>query len=121
VQLFWLGIFSLTAKAALSISFDGEKAALVHLFCFSSVLYSYIVDVSIFRIEFDQNFITIGLCIVVFSMASLIVRSISERQQEEQEDLSRQQRLFEKIKEQQHTVREIIVNGEVILLRTNVE
>jgi hypothetical protein len=83
VQLFWLGILSLTAKAALSISFDGEKAALVHIFCFSSVLYSYIVDVSIFRVEFDQGIIAIGLCTVVFSIASLIVRAVSERRQEE--------------------------------------
>ena len=80
MQLFWLGIFSLTAKAALSISFDGEKAALVHLFCFSSVLYSYIVDVSIFRVEFDENLIGIGLCIVTFSIASLLVRAVSEKE-----------------------------------------
>ena len=48
-ELFWIGVFSFTAKAAMSMSFeDDENPANVRLICLIGVIYSFLIDQSLF-------------------------------------------------------------------------
>ena len=52
-ELFWIGVFSLTAKAALSISYDDEETNPVHcrLMGLIGLFYCFLVDQSIFTYD----------------------------------------------------------------------
>ena len=54
-ELFWIGVFSLTAKAALSISFDEEddtNPIYGKIMCLIGFIYCFLVDKSLFGYRF---------------------------------------------------------------------
>ena len=82
-QFFWLTLFSLTAKAALSISFDEEETdvnpAFCKILCLVSLIYCFMLDQSLFG--FHLSPIQLGLCMglacLVFTMLLLHAQSPS--------------------------------------------
>ena len=54
-EFFWIGVFSLTAKAALSISYDDVEMNPVHckIMCMVGLLYAFLVDKSLFSYSFS--------------------------------------------------------------------
>lgn len=53
-EFFWIGVFSLTAKAALSISYDDQEMNPIHckIMCLVGLLYCFLVDKSLFSFTF---------------------------------------------------------------------
>ena len=75
-ELFWIGVFSFTAKAAMSMSFeDDENPANVKLICLIGVVYSFFIDKSLFAYQFSLMHMQIGICILVLCMAALLIQS----------------------------------------------
>ena len=87
-ELFWIGVFSLTAKAALSISFDEannstssangkkrrplrENPAHCKIMCLAGLVYCGLVDRSLFAYEFKAE--QIGLAVLLASITSIIL------------------------------------------------
>lgn len=76
-QLFWIGVFTVTAKAALSISFDddGEKGSnnpsQCKVMCMIGLLYCFLVDQSLFAFKFEPSQLALGGTIAVLTLAML--------------------------------------------------
>ena len=76
-QFFWLTLFSLTAKAALSISFDEEETdvnpAFCKILCLVSLLYCFLLDKSLFGFNLTpiQMALCAGLTCLVLTMLFL--------------------------------------------------
>ena len=87
-ELFWIGVFSVTAKAALSISFDDgsksyssgngkrrrslrENPAHCKIMCLIGLIYCGLVDRSIFAYEFKPE--QIGIAVLIASITSIIL------------------------------------------------
>ena len=60
-QFFWIGVFTVTAKAALSISFDNEgeqgsgNPSQCKVMCMIGLLYCFLVDQSLFAFKFEPS------------------------------------------------------------------
>ena len=81
-ELFWIGVFSLTAKAALSISYDEEDDTNpVHckLMCLIGFLYCFLVDRSLFAYTFGPENILLSLAILVLTMIMLCIHAYRYR------------------------------------------
>ena len=75
-ELFWIGVFSFTAKAAMSMSFeDDENPANVKLICLVGVIYSFFIDRSLFTYRFTFLHIQAGVCILSLCVAALLIQS----------------------------------------------
>ena len=73
-ELFWIGVFSLTAKAAYSMSYDeNENPSNVKLISLLGVLYSVFIDRSLYAYEFTIMHLQIGSCILVLCMVALLI------------------------------------------------
>ena len=89
-ELFWIGVFSLTAKAALSISFDtngqfsGDKSSRnrssstsdtnpIHckMMCLVGTLYCFFVDFSFFEYQYSVQQVALGLGIAILTLTML--------------------------------------------------
>ena len=75
-ELFWIGVFSLTAKAAYSMSYDeDENPSNVKLISLLGVFYSVFIDKSLYAYEFSIMHLQIGSCILVLCMVAMLIQS----------------------------------------------
>lgn len=77
-ELFWIAIFSFTAKAALAISYDDEEetnAAHCRIMCTIGILYCFLVDRSLFAYTFTPEQIFIGVTIAVLTLVMLCIHA----------------------------------------------
>lgn len=76
-ELFWIGIFSFTAKAALSISYDDEETNPNHcrVMCLIGIVYCFLVDRSLFAYTFTLEQIVLGVAIAVLTLLMLCIHT----------------------------------------------
>ena len=75
-ELFWIGIFSLTAKAALSISFDEkqeENPFYCKIMCLVGLIYCGLIDRSLFAYDFRPEQLALVALIATLTLFMLCI------------------------------------------------
>lgn len=77
MQLFWIGMFSLIAKAALSISYGDDNSNPLHckIMCLIGLAYCAFVDSKLFSFAFEPVQIGLGATMTVLTLIILAVNA----------------------------------------------
>ena len=84
-EFFWIGVFSLTAKAALSISYDDKETNPVYckMMCLIGLVYCFLVDRSLFVYAFTPEQVALGASIAALTLIMLCMHAqVFNRQKE---------------------------------------
>lgn len=95
-ELFWIGIFSFTTRAAMSISYDDEETNPVHcrIMCLIGVVYCFLVDRSLFAYTFSLQSVVLGATIAVLTLCMLAIHSkLHDEEREAAEKAERDQKV----------------------------
>ena len=76
-EFFWIGVFSLTAKAALSISYDDRDTNPLHckIMCLIGLVYAFLIDTSLFAYTFAIEQLLLAAAIAALTLTMLCIHA----------------------------------------------